>query len=105
MKKMLWRYWGYLVIALVGFAWFSKDTNLLLVLGLSGLSFLYMLFAAPMWCMAPNSTNNRTCDNNAHGLLIGCHLRKHKWEKMKMLIRREKWATLSRQVLSSFWVR
>jgi transposase len=90
-----------LVLAAAVYAWFGNDTNIILVLSLSGLSLLYMLFAAPMWCMAPNATNGKPCSNNAHGLLIGCWIRKHKWEKIKMVVRRQRWAELWRRSWST----
>jgi transposase len=100
-KKALWQFWGYLLLAGVVYVWTSGDVNLLFVLLLSGLSLLYMLFAAPMWCMAPNATNGKPCSNNAHGLLIGCWIRKHKWEKVKMVFRRQRWTELVRRSWSS----
>ncbi|MBB5956012.1 transposase [Saccharothrix tamanrassetensis] len=100
-KKMLWRFWGYLVLAAAVYVWLGNDTNIVVALSLSALSLLYMLFAAPMWCMAPNTTNGKPCSNNAHGLLIGCWIRKHKWEKLKMVFRRQRWAELCRRSWSS----
>jgi transposase len=100
-KKALWRLWGYLVLAAVIYVWTRNDTDLMVILILSGLSFFYMLFAAPMWCMAPNSTNGKPCSNNAHGLLIGCWIRKHKWEKLKMVFRRQRWTDLCRRSWST----
>ncbi|GAA2833753.1 hypothetical protein GCM10010452_72500 [Crossiella cryophila] len=100
-KKALWRFWGYLILAVAGYLWLSGDLNFVLILGLSGLALLYMLFAAPMWCLAPNSTNGKPCSNNAYGLLIGCWIRKHKWEKIKMIFRRQRWAELGRRSFST----
>ncbi|WP_244418962.1 hypothetical protein [Streptomyces hygroscopicus] len=28
------------------------------------------------------------CRNNASGLLLGCHIRQHRWQKLKMLVAR-----------------
>jgi len=100
-QQALWKLWGYLLLAGAVYLWTSADVNVVLILVLSGLSLLYMLFAAPMWCMAPNVTNGKPCSNNAHGLLIGCWIRKHKWEKLKMTFRKQRWVELLRRCWSS----
>lgn len=41
------------------------------------------------------------CRNNAYGILLGCHLRQHKWQKVKMAIRQQYWGKLGRRVFSS----
>ncbi|MBP2473318.1 hypothetical protein JOF53_002190 [Crossiella equi] len=99
--KALWRLWGYLILAAAAYLWFADDLNGILIIVLSSFSLLYMLFAAPMWCMAPTSTNGRPCNNNAHGLLIGCWIRKHKWEKIKMIFKRQRWAEWAKRSWSS----
>jgi hypothetical protein len=46
----------------------------------------FFLLAAPVWCGA--DTRGRTsCRNNSTGLLIGCHLRQHRWQKLSSLVR------------------
>ena len=47
---------------------------------------IFILLAAPVWCAAPNR-DGTYCRNNATGLLVGCHLRYHRWQKMKTLVR------------------
>ena len=41
----------------------------------------FLLVAAPVWCGAVNR-DGRMCRNNANGLLVGCHLRQHRWQKL-----------------------
>jgi hypothetical protein len=43
---------------------------------------LSLLFAAPVWCGAENRSGGY-CRNNATGLLLGCHLRYRRWQKLK----------------------
>ncbi|MBV9846368.1 MAG: hypothetical protein JOZ47_15040 [Kutzneria sp.] len=100
-QKVLWRLWGYVLLLAAIYLWTTADVNLVMVLTLSGLAFLYMLFAAPMWCMAPNSTNGNPCSNNARGILIGCWIRKHKWQKVRMVVKRQRWIELIRRSRSS----
>jgi hypothetical protein len=42
------------------------------------------LFLAPVWCGA-FTRKNEFCRNNSWGLLLGCHLREHRWQKFKMI--------------------
>jgi len=50
---------------------------------------LWAAFQAPATCGAPIRAGSTTgCRNNAHGLLLGCWIRQHRWQKLKMLILR-----------------
>jgi len=51
----------------------------------SGLYFMFLLLAAPVWCAAPNR-DGTFCRNNSSGLLLGCHLRQHRWQKAKAMM-------------------
>jgi hypothetical protein len=42
---------------------------------------LFLLLWAPVWCGAKNRGAGY-CRNNASGLLFGCHLRYHRWQKL-----------------------
>jgi hypothetical protein len=35
-----------------------------------------------MWCGA-KARKGEWCRNNSYGLLLGCHLREHKWQRVK----------------------
>ncbi|WP_194894623.1 hypothetical protein [Catenulispora pinisilvae] len=61
----------------------------------------YSFFRAPAWCGAPIRKKDAYCHNNAHGLLMGCHLRQHKWEKLKMAIAPKRWRELAGRCLAS----
>jgi hypothetical protein len=56
---------------------------------------LYFLFMAPLWCGA-TTRNSTLCRNNSSGLLMGCHLREHKWQKIKFLFVPRLWDRLNR---------
>lgn len=53
-----------------------------------------------MWCCA-ETRGKELCRNNAYGILMGCHLRQHKSQKLKMAFKYSSWGKLARQVLSS----
>ena len=55
----------------------------------------YFLFQAPLWCGAI-TREGALCRNNSSGLLIGCHLREHKWQKLKMTFVPKAWRELNR---------
>src|SRR5215204_4463699 len=47
---------------------------------------VWSLFAAPTWCGAVNRKRGKEveyCRNNSSGLLLGCHIRQHKWHLLK----------------------
>jgi hypothetical protein len=46
----------------------------------------FFLLAAPVWCGAVNR-DGTSCRNNSAGLLIGCHLRQHRWQKLNSMAR------------------
>ena len=53
-----------------------------MILALSLAALGYFLFQAPMWCGAETRKGD-WCRNNSHGLLRGCSLRQHKWQRLK----------------------
>lgn len=59
---------------------------------------LYFLFVCPAWCNAV-TRRMQLCRNNSSGLLLGCHLRQHKWQKLRMVITPSDWGALSRSML------
>jgi hypothetical protein len=98
---LLRRYWGFLalVAALAGWAGLilgkvaTTIVGLILVLSVAALG--YFLFQAPLWCGAM-TREGTLCRNNSSGLLIGCHLREHKWQKLKMAFVPKAWRQLNR---------
>ncbi|KOG83875.1 hypothetical protein ADK47_01835 [Streptomyces rimosus subsp. rimosus] len=67
-------------------AWVNSAAGPALVITLSALVVLWSFFQAPVTCNAPVRGRADGCRNNASGLLLGCHIRQHRWQKLKMLI-------------------
>ena len=64
------------------------------MIGLSVAVVLWSLFMAPAWCGAVNRTPGREiefCRNNSLGLLLGCHLAEHRFQKFKMIFIESRW--------------
>jgi hypothetical protein len=99
--RLLSRYWGFLALAAAVACWvglvLGKVTTSIigLVLILSVGAVVYFLFQAPLWCGAV-TRDGTLCRNNSSGLLIGCHLREHKWQKLKMAFVPKAWRELNR---------
>ncbi|MFI9559812.1 hypothetical protein [Nonomuraea endophytica] len=96
-KSNIAKYWGFvpfaaLIAAVVGWI---PDTAPFMILGLAALSSYFFVFRMPVWCGAINR-DGTSCRENAYGLLLGCHRRQHKWQKVKMRFARSKWAKMNR---------
>ncbi|GAB2870263.1 hypothetical protein GCM10027074_42330 [Streptomyces deserti] len=90
-------YWGYLAIAALIVAWErGAATSVILILSLA--VFAYSSFQVPVWCGAVNRDGVTYCRNNAHGILMGCSKRQHRWQKLKMIVLRSKVGDFSRAV-------
>ncbi|MGW7165679.1 hypothetical protein ACWGH3_10340 [Streptomyces sp. NPDC054884] len=66
---------------------------------LSGVSAFYFFFNVPVWCGAEGRSSS--CRNNSYGALMGCHLRQHKWQKLKMLFWSTRRARLRQELFQS----
>jgi hypothetical protein len=105
MERFLRRYWGLAVLALLLFAW-TKQVGPGSLFVLSGLVIFWAAFQAPLWCGAVNRSGTRRqgeqeaatkfCRNNAYGLLMGCRLREHRWQKFQMIFYSRRWRELTR---------
>lgn len=83
-------YWGYFLLAAVIGAAVQRFNQPLVLLILSGVAFGYFLFQAPLWCGAEvrrDDPDGRGCRENAHGLLLGCWRRQHKWQRLQAIVR------------------
>jgi hypothetical protein len=99
-NKSLSRWWGFaLVVALLA-ALPTRAVPATLLFALSGLGLVWALFLAPVWCGAV-TRKNEFCRNNSWGLLLGCHLREHRWQKFKMIFVTRRWQQLNRGLWSS----
>jgi hypothetical protein len=96
----LLRYWGYLAFALAVYGWVTHAFQLTIILALSVATAAYSLLAAPVWCGAV-TRKGELCRRNSSGILLGCHLREHKWQKIKMTFALAGWRTINRGLWSS----
>lgn len=69
------------------------------VLILAGLAFIYVLVQAPLICGAVG--RDGPCRNNSHGILLGCWIRQHKWQRLKRLFIRQRWDSLASTLLGT----
>jgi hypothetical protein len=97
--KGIRKYWGYVVILLVIYGWSTASLGAGVLAVLSLIAFLYTLFQAPVWCCA-ETRQGQYCRNNANGILVGCWIREHRWQKLKMLIKLEHWKQLFGRLFS-----
>jgi hypothetical protein len=97
--KLLARYWGYLalVLAVLGLV---EHVEVPVVLILAGGAFVYLLVQVPLWCGAP-TRRGQACRNNSHGLLLGCWIREHKWQRLKKLFIPARWRELAKTLFGS----
>lgn len=91
-------YWGYFLLLLLIPAWSSVAAGPgligpLFVLFLSVAETYYFLFQVPSVCHAP-TRDQGGCRNNTSGILWGCWINQHRWERLKMLMRPERWEEL-----------
>jgi len=85
MDALAWvfaRYWGYLALALAIFGLVTHHFGFMAILILSLAAFGYFLVFAPVWCCAVTRTG-QLCRDNSRGLLLGCHRRQHRWQRVK----------------------
>ncbi len=82
LARLLTRYWGYiaLAVAVLGFVFHGLSWAVILALSLAASG--YFLVAAPVSCCAVTRTGE-LCRDNSRGLLLGCHRRQHRWQRLK----------------------
>lgn len=84
------QWWGVIAAALLIAAWINQAAGPVIVASLSALVLIWCFFQAPVTCGAPVRGREDGCRNNATGLLMGCHIRQHRWQKLKLLIVRRR---------------
>jgi len=84
------KWWGLLVAAVLIGTWINRTLGPTIVITLSLAITVWTLFQAPVTCGAAVRVRGGVegCRNNAHGLLLGCWIRQHRFQKLKMLILR-----------------
>jgi hypothetical protein len=96
----LGKWWGVLAGFLLIAAWINQAAGPPVVIGLSAIVLLWCFFQAPVTCKAEVRGRADGCRNNAAGLLLGCHIRQHRWQKLKMLIVRRQIRAFCRGLFS-----
>lgn len=81
-KSFIERNWGYLLLAVAVLFWALRDIGPVTTMAAFGLSGLWTLFAAPVWCGA-ETRDGTSCRRNSYGLLGGCSYRQHRWQRFK----------------------
>jgi hypothetical protein len=78
--------WGYLLLVLAVVFWAIRDIGPGTALIAFTLAGVWTLVAAPVWCGAENR-DGTSCRNNSYGLLGGCKLRQHRWQRFRDLFK------------------
>jgi hypothetical protein len=99
-KKGISRWLGFAFVVALLAALPTRDVPATMLFALSGLGLIWALFLAPVWCGAV-TRKGQSCRNNSWGLLLGCHLREHRWQKFKMMFVTRRWQQLNRGLWSS----
>jgi len=100
MRKLLPRYWGYLALGLVILGWVTHTAGYAVILILSIAALVYFLVQAPLTCGADIRKGDH-CRNNSHGLLLGCWIRQHKWQRARDIFVSRKWQNVIRDLAGS----
>lgn len=90
------RYWGWIALAVIALRLGQGQLDGV-SLFLAVASILYFSFSVPVWCGAI-TREDELCRNNAAGLLMGCHLREHRFQKLKLAVVPRSWRALMRRV-------
>ncbi|SCF25099.1 hypothetical protein GA0074695_4800 [Micromonospora viridifaciens] len=101
-KSNVWQYWGYGVLAVLLLSLGGKAFGPAIYAALVGLLLFFVLFQAPVYCGAINRKRGGViefCRNNSAGLILGCHLRQHKLQKLG----RDWWSLGWRQKTEGLW--
>ena len=98
----IWRYWGLILIAIMVLR-LDQHLGALPYLIITLLVLTWTLFGAPTWCGAVNRRRGEAveyCRNNASGLLLGCRIRQHKFQRLT----RAWWTTGWRDRTRGLWM-
>lgn len=90
MGKLLRRYWGYIALTLSLIGWITHAVGYAVIMIISLMALVYFLFQAPLTCGA-EIRNGLHCRNNSRGLLLGCWIRQHKWQRARDIFASRKW--------------
>jgi hypothetical protein len=100
MGKLLQRYWGYIALALAIFGWVTHVFGYAVILIVSLVALVYFLVQAPLTCGA-EIRGRQHCRNNSNGILLGCHIRQHKWQRVRDIFVSRKWRNVIHDLTGS----
>ena len=99
-QAALGRYWGYLALGLLIAGWVTNKTAYAVILILSLATLVYFLVQAPLTCRAEIRDGDH-CRNNSHGILLGCWIRQHKWQRARDIFVSRRWQNVIHDLLGS----
>lgn len=103
-KKRLARAWGYALIPVIAWAWYTQVIGYGWIAILSAAALMFFLFQATVPCGALNRDGQTHCINNGKGLLGGCNqVVAHKWYNAKMLVHRSTWGRFAGNAFRKFY--
>ena len=100
-RKGLARQGGLVLVILLLISMSIGGIDPAILIGLSVALILWSLFMAPAWCGAAIRRRGEFCRNNSWGLLLGCHLREHRFQKFKLVFVQHRWSQFTRGLFSS----
>lgn len=89
-RDWLKRTWGYILLPVLYWGWFLVNMPYTWLAVLSFGSLGFFMFQAKVPCCA-ETRKGLYCRNNATGILGGCQIIEHKWQNLRLLIRRSTW--------------
>jgi hypothetical protein len=98
--KILRSYWGYMALALAITGWVTHAIGYAVIAIVSLLALIYFFFQAPLTCGA-ETREGLPCRHNSHGVLLGCHIRQHKWQRAKSVFISRKWHDIFRDLMGT----
>lgn len=94
------RYWGYIALVLAIAGWVTHALGYAVILIVSVLALIYFLAQAPLTCGA-EIRGGEHCRNNSNGILLGCHIRQHKWQRVRDIFVSRKWRRIIHDLTGS----
>lgn len=100
LRWRVWRYWGLILIAIMVVG-LDKKWGVLPYVFMSLLVLAWVLFGAPTRCGAVNRRRGKEveyCWNNSSGLMLGCNLRQHKFQRFTRVWWNTSWRDRTRGI-------
>jgi hypothetical protein len=95
----VWRYWGLIPIAIMVIG-LDRRWGVLPYVFLSLLVLLWVLFGAPTSCGVVDRRRGEYCRNNSPGLMLGCDLPEHKYQRFTQAWWNASWRDRARGIWS-----